>query len=177
MRLASRPVKELEVLRESSASVEVGALEGSQDLTELLNEPSATVELEVSFDLTEATASEIGVVLSNSLGEEVRIGYNLADQEYYGDRSKAGKIDFSDEFPGRHPAPRIGEGNTLTMHLMVDVASVELFADDGKTVMTEIFFPNELLTQVSLFAEGGSVQVSGGEIYNLTDRSVIANAE
>nr|WKN38836.1 glycoside hydrolase family 32 protein [Tunicatimonas sp. TK19036] len=174
VRLASRPVKELETLRESSASVEAGTLEESRDLTELLDAPSATIELEVSFDLTGATASEMGVVLANTLGEEVRIGYNLADQEYYVDRSKAGKTDFSDEFPGRHLAPRIASGNTLTMHLLVDVASVELFADDGKTVMTEIFFPNEPLNQVSLFADGGSVQIQEGEIYNLTDNSVMS---
>jgi len=34
-------------------------------------------------------------------------------------------------------------GNKVDLTLIVDVASVELFADNGLTVMTGIFFPNK----------------------------------
>jgi fructan beta-fructosidase len=35
------------------------------------------------------------------------------------------------------------------MTLIVDVASVELFADNGLTVMTEIFFPSQPFNKIS----------------------------
>jgi len=37
---------------------------------------------------------------------------------------------------------------------MIDVSSVELFADDGLTVMTEIFFPNKPYNQLRLQSPG-----------------------
>jgi fructan beta-fructosidase len=38
----------------------------------------------------------------------------------------------------------------MDISLLIDVSSVELFADGGLTVMTEIFFPNKLYSQVSI---------------------------
>ncbi len=175
LRVASLPTSELEVLRENSVALESATLEGNQEVGSELNQTSSTLELKIDFDLRDATASEVGVKLYNSLDEEVVVGYNLADQEYFVDRSNAGKTDFSDDFPGRFTAERVGGGDTLSMHLFIDVASVELFADNGTTVMSNIFFPNEAFTQVSLFTEGGTTQVIGGEIHDLTGQSVITN--
>ncbi len=175
LRVASLPVDELEVLRKNSVALEAITLEGSQDISSKLSQPTSTLELKVDFNLSEATASEVGVKLFNSLNEEIIIGYNLADQEYFVNRSNAGKTDFSNDFPGRFTAERVGDGDTLSMHLFIDVASVELFGDDGTTVMSNIFFPNENFTQFALFAEAGVVTVIGGTIYNLSEQLVIAN--
>jgi sucrose-6-phosphate hydrolase SacC (GH32 family) len=49
----------------------------------------------------------------------------------------------------------------------VDVASVELFVDNGIIVMTEIFFPTETYATTSLFAENGMAKLVSGEIYPL----------
>ncbi|MGD1890759.1 MAG: glycoside hydrolase family 32 protein [Cyclobacteriaceae bacterium] len=174
LRVASRPVEELEVLRTNAVALEAMMLEGNQNISSQLSQPSATLELTVDFALNEATASEIGLRLSNSQGEELMVGYNLADEQYYVDRSNAGKTDFSTDFPGRYTADRVGDGSMLSMHLFIDVASVELFGDDGTTVMSNVFFPNENFTQVDLFAEGGTVSVTGGQLYNLSEQSVIA---
>jgi fructan beta-fructosidase len=38
----------------------------------------------------------------------------------------------------------------MNISLVVDVSSVELFADDGLTVMTEIFFPNKPYDRIHL---------------------------
>jgi fructan beta-fructosidase len=42
------------------------------------------------------------------------------------------------------------------MSLIVDVSSVELFADDGLSVMTEIFFPSKQYNQISIQSSEGS---------------------
>jgi fructan beta-fructosidase len=38
------------------------------------------------------------------------------------------------------------------MTLVVDVASLELFAEKGQTVMTDVFFPNKPFSKVSIRA-------------------------
>jgi fructan beta-fructosidase len=47
------------------------------------------------------------------------------------------------------------------------VASCELFADDGATVLTDIFFPNEDFTKVELKAKNGKILLKSGKIYQL----------
>lgn len=38
----------------------------------------------------------------------------------------------------------------MNISLIIDVSSVELFADDGLTVMTAIFFPNKPYNQIHI---------------------------
>ena len=53
-------------------------------------------------------------------------------------------------FAGRHTAPRISDKNNLELTMIVDNSSIELFADNGLSVMTDIFFPNQLLSDVKI---------------------------
>ena len=63
--------------------------------------------------------------------------------------------------PTSHLAPRISASDTLRMRLIVDRASVEVFADGGATVLTDIVFPTEPFDRVVLVGEGE------GTIYGL----------
>ncbi|AOM79337.1 hypothetical protein BFS30_20495 [Pedobacter steynii] len=40
---------------------------------------------------------------------------------------------------------------------ILDVASAELFADDGLTVMTDVFFPKSLINRIKLSGNGTQV--------------------
>ncbi|NJO01258.1 MAG: hypothetical protein HC880_05790 [Bacteroidia bacterium] len=86
---------------------------------------------------------------------------------FFVDRRRAGKQDFSEAFAKLHYAPSVSASPVIRFHLILDVASMELFADDGQTVMTEIFFPNENFTQFQLFAEAGKIQLTSGKVYFL----------
>jgi fructan beta-fructosidase len=96
------------------------------------------------------------LLLSNKLGEDLEIGYNVKQQQYFIDRTKSGKNDFNKNFAARHVAPRFTDTPKMKISLVIDVSSVELFADDGLTVMTEIFFPNEPYTQMRLQSKDGA---------------------
>lgn len=50
------------------------------------------------------------------------------------------------------------------MNLYIDVASVELFADDGATVLTDIFFPNEDFKMAKVFAQNGTAKLLNGQV-------------
>ena len=53
----------------------------------------------------------------------------------------------------RTVAPRVAITDSIDITLVIDVASVELFADSGATVMTAIFFPGEDYNQLSIQAK------------------------
>jgi len=149
IRLVNRPVQELQQLRSEELSF-------SDQQTLSLEKPM--VELLLEVEKTADWPEEFGVRLSNEQGEEVLIGYETASNQYFIDRTQAGKTDFNEHFAQeRHYAPRISTGETITLHLLVDVASVELFADGGLTVLTDIFFPAEDFTTVAFYAKNGEL--------------------
>ncbi|MBI5917565.1 MAG: glycoside hydrolase family 32 protein [Bacteroidetes bacterium] len=167
--LFSQPVKELETLRSKSYAGENQALEGEMDLTDKLGFSSPLIEIKLEFELPEGTKTDVGIALSNIKGEEYRVGFDAAKNEFYSDRTKAGKADFSDKFAAkRYTAPRVANSKTLRLHLFFDVASCELFADDGGVVMTNIFFPTEDFSQYRLYSTMGQVKVTRLSAYQLT---------
>ncbi|HKK76879.1 MAG TPA: glycoside hydrolase family 32 protein [Saprospiraceae bacterium] len=152
-RLSSKPVEELDALRSDSASI--------ADRQTLKN---ATGELVLSFDLKENQDEIVGFTLGNGLNEKLRIGFDPEANAFFVDRREAGKTGFSEAFAGRHTAPRRSDEGQLYLHAYIDRASVELFADDGKTVLTEIFFPNEDFTELEIL---GMEYLEDGMVYDL----------
>ncbi len=168
LRLASQPVAELTALREHSHQLNGQMVEGTLELTDQLGFSPTLSELTLEFEAPESDAVDFGVELSNARGERYRIGYRSTDNSYYSDRTQAGKTDFADNFAtGLHLGPRNSTEKTIKLHLFFDVASAELFADDGKTLITDIFFPNEDFDQISLYSEGGAAQLRNGTVYGL----------
>lgn len=111
-----------------------------------------------------AGKQDFTIRLSNPAGQELIVGYDKKTNEYYIDRMRAGKGDFAKDFARRHVAPRFAQGGVINLTLVVDVASVELFADGGLTTMTSIFFPTSLLGQVQVNSPApwkADIQVSG----------------
>lgn len=144
--VASKPSPELAAIQGKSVSVQ--KLQINKTLS--LSQKVGTVSFPCRVDLRLDQPSDFSIVLSNDLGEQVVIGYDKAANQYFIDRSKSGKIDFNKEFAAKHLAPRFVKGGKIDMTLVIDISSVELFADDGLTVMTEIFFPNKPYNQISL---------------------------
>jgi fructan beta-fructosidase len=166
IRLFSTPVKELEAIRGESASLRSQSISSEVDLTGNISFPVSTSEVVLTFDSFDQT-KDFGVELSNAQGQNLRIGYEPATKQYYIDRSQSGKMDFSKEFAGKHTAPRKSTAKTVKLHLFIDVASVELFADDGEVVMTDVFFPDAAFNHLKLYSREGAVQLTSGRVTNL----------
>jgi fructan beta-fructosidase len=163
IRLFQKPIKEQEILRGGVTNI------AAQNITNILDlkTTSKSTELDLTFDLSKTTAQDISVVLSNSKGEKVVIGYEKASNRFYIDRTEGGKKDFETGFAGRHYALRSATNNLLTMNLHLDVASVELFADEGATVLTDVFFPNEDFSKITLMTQQGTAYLKEGKIWTL----------
>ncbi|MEZ4773055.1 MAG: glycoside hydrolase family 32 protein [Bacteroidia bacterium] len=164
IRLKTEPVAELQLIRGEEKSIDGATVSG---IMPVIKDSGTLAELVLSFDMAGSSATEFGLELTNDKGEKVRIGYEKAGDRFFIDRTQSGKIDFADEFPGVHYAPNVPGSSAISMHLLVDVASVELFAQDGQVVMTDIFFPNEPFVRMNLFSEGGNVTFTGGKITGL----------
>jgi fructan beta-fructosidase len=104
-----------------------------------------------------ASVGSFRIVLSNDAGEKAVVGYDKDAGQWYVDRRGAGKEDFHKDFAGRHVAPRIGQAGSLSFRLIADVASLELFADGGLTVMSELVFPSRPYDKIEVVGEDGTV--------------------
>ncbi len=144
--LASLPVKEMDGL--SLKPVVFHNLEINNH--SVLSKKSGATSLPCRINLNMAAASDFSITLSNEAGEYIKLGYNKSDNRYFIDRTHAGKADFADNFAATHTAPRLSNAPGLNLSLIVDVSSVELFADNGMTVMTEIFFPSKPFGKIDL---------------------------
>jgi len=106
------------------------------------------------IEISRVEVSSFRIFLSNNMDEKLIIGFDKEANRYYVDRSQSGKVDFNEGFRNVVYAPRITESDKIDLTLFVDHSSVEVFADDGLSVMTTIFFPNENFTVVGYEIEG-----------------------
>ncbi|MEY4279260.1 MAG: hypothetical protein RL377_1264, partial [Bacteroidota bacterium] len=80
-------------------------------------------------------------------------GYDSSSNRYFIDRTLSGISNFHPDFAAKHYAPRISNAKTMNMEIVIDKASIELFADNGLTVMTDIFFPSAPYTSIRVQAK------------------------
>ncbi len=77
----------------------------------------------------------------NTLGDALHVGFDADRAVFFIDRRNAGETAFHPSFAARHEVPRWATLETLTLTLVLDTSSVELFADEGCSVMTSQVFP------------------------------------
>ena len=125
-------------------------VEEAKQTLELFTLNSKTLLGNMKLELALDTNKKVGYVLSNNLGEKLEFGFDPVKQHFYIDRTVAGKNDFSEKFaPYLSYAPRFSEEKTIQGTMILDKTSIELFWDNGRTVMTEIFFPNAPFNQIT----------------------------
>ncbi|TXK46091.1 glycoside hydrolase family 32 protein [Pontibacter qinzhouensis] len=162
LRVVSKPVKELESYVAATNTLDAQTISDSLVLSDKFSAFDLSLELEPA-----AAGRDFAIELSNGRNQKVLVGYNASQNQYYIDRTNAGDHSFSDKFGGIQYGPRIVTDKSFNLRLVVDVASVELFADGGKTTMTAIYFPDEPFTTVRLVAAKGAYKLSSGKIVGL----------
>jgi fructan beta-fructosidase len=129
--------------------------------------PSSEIKYGLSgptrIDISSSDLHSFEFIAQNASGQHLRIGYDQNKNSFYIDRTEAGKSEFDTHFAAIHYAPRIAKTKTSAITLILDNASVELFADQGLTVMTEIFFPDppfDAFTLKGNMKEFGGIRIS-----------------
>lgn len=94
------------------------------------------------IELNVSDLRSFSFVFGNISGQSLKAGYDEEKNSFYIDRTQAGKSGFSPQFANIQYGPRISQANASKVVLILDNTSLELFADQGLTTMTEIFFPD-----------------------------------
>ncbi len=142
--LASLPVKELNKIATSFTKITDVKANGYT----VANTKSITTPYRITVSADKL--ANLSFAFSNAAGDRLSAGYDKESHRYFIDRSKAGKSDFYKGFAAKHWAPRLSQSSRMNITIIIDAASIEMFADDGLTVMTDIFFPKHLLNGITI---------------------------
>ena len=110
---------------------------------------------------------DILIEYTNKNDEKLTIGYKKNVGMLYIDRSKSGLVNFNANFANQsYQTMHIGEFDTLSLDIILDASSLEVFVNDGMFVMTNQVFPTTPFTNLSIH------EMSEGEIRNLAIKKV-----
>lgn len=124
---------------------------------------------DITMTLSSTGKGKAGVVLRQSADrkEGTRISYDFGTHLLTLDRSHSGKTDFSPDFSLVHIAQLAPRNDTITLHIVVDRSSVELFANEGELRMTDLIFPQENSNDITLFASDAPALVNALHVADL----------
>jgi fructan beta-fructosidase len=146
--LVSNPIKEIN--KYISKTIKEKVIKGKGNISVLESGKIDLTQTIVNFDLKNLKKNTYTFTLSNDLGECLTFGLNNSENYLFVDRSKAGKVDFSDRFASKiHKANLEENQKEATFKIVLDKTSIEIFYNNGEKVMTEIFFTTQPFTRFS----------------------------
>ena len=164
--VASVPSPELEALRASTFRKPSSMSAGTKERK--INLPTANDGIcEILLTVDPRKASDVIMTLANNAGEHVTITYDVDAQTLAFDRRKSGVTDFSQDFPAVTVTPVHSRDGLLNLRMFVDRASIELFANGGRAVMTNLVFPTSPYSTMTVKAVGGNARISDLTVYSL----------
>ena len=115
----------------------------------------ATKSLSESCEMVVNLKGNSTITLSNDKGEKVVMCYDAKAETFSMDRTKSGKMDFSNDFAATTKAPTYGKISQL--RIFIDKSSIEVFDAEGKMAMTNLVFPTKPYNKVTV--KGGKYRV------------------
>ncbi len=144
--VTSTPVSELKKIEKQSIVINNLTINGSTDLTSKIG----NMEVPSKFNLVLSNKNDFSIELVNTLNEKVVVGYSKDKNQFFLDRRNAGKVDFHKNFGRMNYAPRLSSSDEISLSIYLDLASIEVFADNGLSVLTSVLFPNEKFSKMNI---------------------------
>lgn len=164
VRLVQRPVVELQKLRGPQQRFHGGTVEAANAW--IRQNVICSAPLEMTLEFGAKAAGITGVKLFKSTTEETLIG--VARERVFVDRTKSGNVMFHPKFPGVQSAPLTARDDRVQLHLFVDACSVEVFVNDGESVLSSLVFPSEGSRDIEFFSTTNDATISTIEVWPLT---------
>lgn len=148
-KLTSKPVKELQnyvakTIKKEALKIDKETVIIDKSLVDLSR-------VDIQFSLKKLKEDSYTFSLSNKLNNTIKFGINKKGKYFFIDRTHSGNLAFSDLFANKiSKAPITEEFTSIDVRVIVDKTSIEIFYNNGKTVMTEIFFPEEPMETFSV---------------------------
>ena len=165
LRLMQQPVAELTRLRTEPHKLDGSTVEALNRAIQSQSVRGDCYEMLVEFQ--PGSAAQAGVRLRKGASEETVVGWQRTPAQVYVDRTRSGDVSFDENFPGRHAAPLLPGTTSLALHIFVDRSSVEVFVNDGESVISERIFPSPKSTGIEFFSTGGDAKVKTAQIWQL----------
>jgi sucrose-6-phosphate hydrolase SacC (GH32 family) len=158
------PLRELNTLRSSTPYVE-----SKQSVTGERTLAATGTLLDIEAVFRPQRARTVGLkVLTGANGDETVIGYDVAARRLYIDRTKSGAAaDAMPGFHGVHSAPLTLRDGTLNLRILVDNSIVEVFAEGGERVLTDLVYPAKGSEGLKVFAEGGAAALDSIAVHTM----------
>ena len=168
LRLKQTPIS-LKSIRGLSREISIKNKVVTQNNDLLSSFAGDTFEVVAEFDVLHATTNEFGFkVRKGSADESTTIGYKVDKNQLFVDRSRSDSFDYGENVDEKHQGPLpLSEDGTVKMHIFVDRSSVEVFGNNGATVITDQLFPQPSSQKVEVYSDGGEVPLKSLEIYPL----------
>lgn len=166
IRLGQRPIVELQHLRGRGQTWTDQVLTPGHNLLEGVRGKV----VEIMAELDPGAANAIGFHVRKGNYDRTTVRYDPQRSSVSVDRSRSGAVDFAPAFPGTHTAflPP-SEHDTVKLHIFLDQCSIEVFANDGDVVISDLIFPGRGCDELEIFAQGGKAFLKSLAVYQLTE--------
>ena len=167
--LASAPAAELTALRGTLAAKAKKATAGKKPRVFELPAPQRGI-CEILLDIDARKADSVSIDITNKAGERVALTYNPAAHTLAFDRRNSGLKDFSKDFPAVTVAPTFENGRKVALRIFIDRSSIEVFGNNGHFVSTNLVFPTQPYSKLSVTSHGGSTKISNLNIFSIKEQ-------
>ena len=146
----------------------------TMELSDLKVSDSVNLTAQVKFPLSTSIiegitdAKDFNIELSNAKNQKIKAGYDSKSNQFFVDRSASGNTAFSKDFRGVIYADRYGNSNRINFTIVLDVSSIEVYFDNGLSVMTNLFFSDQPMDALKINAPSGEIMVEKLEVKKLS---------
>jgi len=174
-KLYSAPAEELRSLEGDPEQIDPLRVEAGST-TELAADASDAYRL--TFDVAAADGtSEVGVQVQSADGRFATVGYNFDTQLAFVARdADAIAADMPAEYRAVRTAPVPVTDGRVRLDIIVDVASIEVFAADGEASLTMATYGSPGARQLKVVAERGAVEITDATLTPLRVAPVVREA-
>ena len=162
--VASVPSPELEKMRDKVVSSAENKNIGQKAMNYKLP-ADGICEILLSFNASDNDV--VTFTIGNDHNEKVVLKYDAKNHKMSFDRRESGIVDFSDKFPAVTSSPTFEKTGEISLRIFIDRSSVELFGNNGEFVMTNLVFPENPYSTLTMESKNGNAHLDSLKIYSL----------
>lgn len=155
IRINQNPVKEIEAIRHDTVSQKDIMIKDNKEKAYAIEGLS-----EVEIELENLESDAFGMMIENSKEEKTVIRFDVKKEVLVVDRTESGDNSFSASFAAVQEAPLNMVDNKIRLQVFIDASSIEVFGNDGEVAVTQLIFPKEPVSRLTLYSVNGSVKVN-----------------
>ena len=160
--MKQKPIKELAKLRSNNKKYLISEIKNKITVDESFEQVSETY---IEFDINKSTSKQFGVQLrcSKNEDEKFEILFNLEKNKI----TVLQKFLLSNQETKSEAPLTVKKDGTINLRIFLDISSVELFINDGETVITNRIYPDNSSNIFNIFSENGKTCVAKIESWEL----------